>query len=130
MSRQDIPALFADVVDAPHDFQRWHALADALDEAGKPNFANLLRTVISKKNARDTWSRSGKELISLLGREDWWGGDKEQATLTVAGLSINFIRHTDFNCTEIVFDMPDGPLMAYVTDKVAKTIAAEADEEP
>lgn len=43
LSREDIPALHAAAKADPHNRQHWHALADALDEIGKPYTASMIR---------------------------------------------------------------------------------------
>jgi uncharacterized protein (TIGR02996 family) len=51
MGREDVPALWAALVNNPQDRARWLIAADALEEIGKPHTAMLLRDLAGRSSA-------------------------------------------------------------------------------
>lgn len=96
MNRETIGRLFEQVKADPHTDAHWHALADALDEAGKPHTAQAIRELGSGENAQTRPDGGAQKFKAIwnhnpnspFGRVVHNQGDHDLAG-TVAGLPIH-----------------------------------------
>ena len=127
MTRDDIPGLYAAVKEDPHDDARWHLLADALDEVGKPHTAGAIRYMLEGgRKERTSFQRDGRPFMTKhIGESHRHHG--QRASGTVASLPISMDSSwIAFNNQPIVT-----PGCLYTGDReLAKNVVSEFDPPP
>lgn len=111
-NRETVARVFQQVTRNPRDDSHWHALADALEEAGKPALSEVVRFLADRpETARSDYAR--------VARQQATGGWDSMARASILGIPIHICRHDRFGRFGQSIESEGGPWSVTMGDSCA-----------